>query len=115
MIVSGSGLSVRSAKLEGAVVQCIRDWATAFPDELIVFDQQMKAARAQGLYRANSSDNAGAHFGDVPKKLYGMMCRRIHRNWFNDERLCNLFFENFTVGKIRRNDRIPEANLKESA
>ncbi len=113
MIVSGGDFSIRSARLEGAVVQCIKDWATAFPAELVAFDQQMKMKRATQPYHSNSPDNAGAAFGEVPVRLNGMMCRRIHKNWLHQAKIANLFFSHFKVGLIRPNDRLKTANLRE--
>lgn len=111
MIVSGQALSIRSAKLEGAVVQCIRDWATAFPDELIAFDQQMKARRASGEYRGEH----GSAFLETPVRLDQMLMRRVHRNYRLDPKLLNLVASHFPIGMLRPRDRVKVSNQRESA
>lgn len=95
------------------MVQCIRDWATAFPDELVAFDRQMKQRRELGMYRGEAE--AMASFAEVPTRLHAMMSTRIKRNWLHDSKLANLFFSHFKVGLMRKNDRLPEANLRESS
>ncbi len=110
MIVSGQALSIRSAKLEGAVVQCIRDWATAHPDELVAFDREMKQRRVENAYRG---DNL-AVFLETPVTLDRMLQRRVNRNYRLDPKLMNLIASHFKVGMVRPNDRLKVSNLRES-
>lgn len=102
MIVSGQGLSIRSAKLEGAVVQCIRDWATAFPQELTQFDQEMKQRRRENAYRGNDM----ALFIETPVRLDSLFRRRIDPDYRHDHEVMNLIAAHFPIGMVRRNDRL---------
>lgn len=94
MIVSGKAITLRDAKLEGAVVQVIRDWATAHPDELISLDRQMKGMRREREYMGKNM----AHLAEIPVRLHNAMCEKIDRNWMDDKDLRRLFLEHFKVG-----------------
>lgn len=93
------------AKLEGAVVQTIKDWATANPGDLVAFDKQMKQLR-DSMRRRGIGDNLGT-FGEVPARLDYMMVRRFGRLWHRDLRVRTIFWSHFKVGKIRVNAKLP--------
>lgn len=102
-IVAGKSVTIAQARLEGAVVQTIKDWAMAFPHELVWFDQQMKRERRE-LHRTSaiSDDGNMRKFGDIPAKLYALMNARFGPLWQRDAQTMRLFWRNFEVGKINR-------------
>ena len=100
MIVHGRTFSIRSARLEGAVVALIREWAIAHPDELAALDKLVKAYR----YASNGMTDGGnmAHSAEIPVTLSLMMSLKIKRDWVSDPEIWRIFKRNFVVGMVRR-------------
>lgn len=96
-------------RLEQAVVQCIKDWATAYPEELVVFDRCMKQLRDQakttcaGKVRGMGPDNNLLHKAEIPANLFYMMSRRLKsKDWVCDPTTRNIFFRHFKVGLVNK-------------
>lgn len=99
-IVHGNSFSIRTARLEGAVVALIREWATAFPNELVALDKLVKGYR----YASNGMTDGGnmCHSAEIPVTLSNLMATKIKRDWISDPEIWRIFKRNFVVGMVRR-------------
>ena len=101
-----SNISLSDARLEGAVVQSIKDWATAFPEDLVAFDKQMKQLRSRLAHQnAMSRDERVMHCYEIPMKLNGVMQFRFGRDWRDDPAIRRHFFDHFKVGQVGKPNR----------
>lgn len=111
MIVSGCAISLRSARVEGAVVQCLKDWATAHPDELIALDDDVRMLRhVSGTTSGRAvltEQRTMLPKARIPMTLNTMLQLRIDKDWLVKDDLRRLVFDHFKVGMISRN---PETN-----
>jgi hypothetical protein len=77
-IVVGKNITIGQARLEGAVVQTIKDWATAFPQDLAFFDREMKMERKELKRTSGLSEGKNMRkFGEIPVKLNQLMRARF--------------------------------------
>lgn len=98
-IITTKSLTIQQAKFEGAVAQCIRDWAIAFPHEVVALDRMTHEMRRDDSYHGNKKSNM-AHFAEVPVKLHRMMQRRFDIDWINRQDIARIFFRHFRVGLL---------------
>lgn len=100
-MIKSANISLASARLEGAVVQSIKDWATAFPQELIDFDRQMREKRER-LISPNGMTRHGHMMAtyDIPVKLHNIMSFRFGNDWNQNKEIRRYFFDHFRVGHV---------------
>lgn len=90
------------------MVQVIRDWATAHPDEILAFHEQMKEDRKkQHAKNGLSTQGDMQRFGSIPMTLHNSMCKAFGRMWNEDLKLRSMFWDHFEVGKIYRYSDAP--------
>ena len=107
MIKDGYTISIGKAKVEGAVVQTIRDWAIAHPDELVALQQKVRWLRATACdERGFTNDRLMLHKAEIPVTLYNRMTAKFGKLWEYDPWLKNLFFDHFKVGLVNRTSRL---------
>lgn len=104
MILTGQQISLKSAKLEGAIAQCLKDWAMAHPDELVSLDEHVRAIRQNASSR-NVITNDGNMMlkAEIPVSLDAMLRKRFHQHWLVMPDLRNEVFAQFRVGMVNRN------------
>lgn len=98
-IVLPRGFSVGKARLEGAVVDAIKAWATAHLEELVALERHVKDMQHAGAGRPRGGLMLKAQ---IPSSLNVWLNRRIKPGWLNDPELRNMVFRNFTVGMVNR-------------
>jgi hypothetical protein len=95
-IVAPVRFSIRQARLEGAVVDLIRRWATAFPHELVALDKMVKGIRRE----TDGVSDHGMYMAEIPVTLDEMLKAKISRTWSQRPEIRNLVLRNFRVGCI---------------
>lgn len=98
VVIAQPRWSIRQARLEGAVVALIREWATAHPDELMALDRMVKGIRRE----TNGISDHSMYMAEIPVSLHHMIENRIKRGWTGDPKIRSLVLSNFTVGCINR-------------
>ena len=94
-------VSLTSARMEGAVVQTIKDWATANPNELVAFDRQQKLLRSQLKYKnAMGLEGRMAHTYEIPVTLNRFMSVRFGHDWLDNKEVKRHFFDAFKIGRV---------------
>ena len=95
-------VTVNGLGLEGAVVQCLTDWAAAYPQELVLFKEQMARLRHSLVdERGFSRDTRSLRqVGEYPVTLDKMMKARFHRMWARDRQVATYFWKHFQVGHV---------------
>lgn len=91
---------INDARVEGAVLQTIKDWGTANPAELVAFDRQMKILRSEQDRGGRSQQGELRHYGEVPVTLAKLMAVRFGKDWTIDKKLLVHFFNHFRVGRV---------------
>lgn len=99
-LITTKNISLSTAKTEGAVVQVLKDWATAYPDELVAFKSQM-AQHRWGLVDTRGMSRAGnmREIGQIPVTLNLRMIQSFGKLWSRDRILMNYFWDHFRVGR----------------
>ena len=95
---------VGKVTLEERIVDLIKRWATAYPQELAALDRMMKELRDKrkaGLRRPKKGKH-GAHIAEIPQTLNIMLQHEIDQHWLIDYKVRNLVFAHFQVGMMER-------------
>ena len=97
------GIVSSKLKLEGSVVQIIKDWATDRPEELLMVERLVKEHRHRLAHgSAVSIDGNMLLKAEIPASLYWRIGAIYGKDWIEDHMLRNMFFRNFTVGLVNR-------------
>ena len=98
-IVSPKAFSIGTARLEGAVVALIREWATAHPSELLALERMVKNLRFVG--GGQPSDHM-MHMAEIPVSLHVQLQRLLGHEYHHHYETRRLVLRNFTVGCVNR-------------
>lgn len=96
------------ARLEGVILETIRDWAVQNPADLVAFREQQNLRREE-LWRTNGISLGGnmRHVGEIPTRLVNMISKRIgNKDWLFDPKTREIFYQNFPIGLVAKGGRM---------
>lgn len=105
--------SLDDARLEGVLLDCMKEWASRHPDELHAFDKNMKWRRSTRLHDGKHGHAAGLSKGRtllekgfMPVLLYKIISKRLRTyDWTCDPVVMNKFWSLFKIGCINQTSR----------
>jgi hypothetical protein len=98
-LLAGKSVSVGQARIEGAIVALIREWAMAHLSELTNLERLVKHLRDDGGDRPGKNM---MHMAEIPTSLHNRLKRLLGYDYLHDPWLRKLVLRNFTVGLVNR-------------
>lgn len=112
--IANSRSSLDDARVEGILLECMKSWATKFPQELLAFKKQMAETR-WNLHAGRKSTHAmgmsrgGTRLlnGEVPRTLYKIISMRLKSTeWVSDPVIMEKFWGLFQVGRVNASAKV---------
>lgn len=106
-LITEKRYTIGKAALEGAIVACLKEYATLFPQEVVDFDREMKERRSQLHKRSGMSrDGTMMAMASVPLRLANLLKIRVSKDWMRDKWTINTVLRHFRMGQLNRSELV---------